>query len=101
MAHRALLALMVTIFMAAGAQAQTNSAKSKGTDVSSVFNPLFDMYCTTCHNQTRKTPGLALDSLKTTDVSENSAVWEKVLRRLRTRRDPPISAPRPEEAVYQ
>jgi Protein of unknown function (DUF1592)/Protein of unknown function (DUF1588)/Protein of unknown function (DUF1585) len=101
MAHRAVLALMVTIVMAAGAQAQTNPAKPKGTDVSAVFNPIFEMYCTTCHNQTRRTAGLALDSLKTTDVSENSAVWEKVLRRLRTRRDPPIGAPRPEEAVYQ
>jgi hypothetical protein len=101
MAHRAVLALMITIVMAAGAQAQTNPAKSKGTDVSGVFTPLFDTYCTTCHNQTRKTANLALDTLKTTDVSENTAVWEKVLRRLRTRRDPPIGAPRPEEAAYQ
>src|SRR3954469_17609213 len=101
MTHRALLALLIILSPAAGAIAQTNSSQSKGTDVSAVFNPLFDKYCTTCHNQTRKTAGLALDMLNTNNVSENAAVWEKVLRRLRTRRDPPIGAVRPEEAMYE
>ncbi len=89
MTHRVLLALLITIVLAAGADAQTNSQKSKGTDVSAVFNPFFQMYCATCHNQSRKTAGLALDTLNTTDVSQDTAVWEKVLLRLRTRRDPP------------
>ena len=101
MTHRVLLALLITIVLAAGADAQTNSPQSKGTDVSAVFNPFFQMYCATCHNQSRKTAGLALDTLNTRDVSEDTAVWEKVLLRLRTRRDPPPGAPRPDEALYQ
>src|SRR5579863_8850839 len=101
MTPRTVLAFVITIFLAAGANAQTNAPKPKGTDVSGVFSPLFNMYCTTCHNQTRKTAGLALDSLNTSDVSENPAIWEKVLRRLRARLDPSIGAPRPDEALYQ
>ena len=78
MTHRVLLSLLITIVLAAGADAQTNSPKSKGTDVSAVFNPFFQMYCATCHNQSQKTAGLALDTLNTRDVSEDTAVWEKV-----------------------
>src|ERR1700704_113587 len=101
MTNRAVLAVVITITLSVGAFAQTNSSKSKGTDVSGVFSPLFNMYCTACHNQTRKTAGLALDSLDTRDVGENSAIWGKVLRRLGARRDPSTGAPHPEEALYQ
>ena len=59
MAQRAILALLITIVLAVGASAQT--------DVSSVFNPLFTNYCTSCHNQSRKVAGLALDSLNTSN----------------------------------
>jgi hypothetical protein len=93
MAYRALFALLISIVLAVSASAQT--------DVSSVFNPLFSSYCTSCHNQTRKIAGLALDSLNTSNVSENTAVWEKLLQRLRARRDPPFGSPHPEGAVYQ
>jgi Protein of unknown function (DUF1592)/Protein of unknown function (DUF1588)/Protein of unknown function (DUF1585) len=80
---------------------QSNSARSGRTDVSGVFDPMFEMYCTTCHNQNRKTAGLTLDSLNTTNVSQDSAVWERILRRLRARRDPPFGMRRPDEGVYQ
>jgi hypothetical protein len=62
---------------------------------------MFETYCTPCHNQNHRTAGLALDSLNTNNVSENTAVWERVLRRLRARRDPPLGARRPDEAAYQ
>lgn len=101
MTRRAVFAWIVTIFLAAGAGAQTSLPKSTGTDVSGVINPMFSMYCTSCHNQNRRTAGLVLDSLNTKDVSENAAAWEKVLRRLRTRRDPPIGSPRPDDAMYE
>jgi hypothetical protein len=59
MAYRAVFALLISIILAVSASAQT--------DVSSVFNPLFTMYCTSCHNQSRKVAGLALDSLNTSN----------------------------------
>ena len=70
------------------------------TDVSSVVSPVFDQYCIRCHNQTLRGV-LALDSLNTKNVGENTAVWENVLRRLRARRDPPVGAARPDDKTYQ
>ena len=100
MTQRLLLALVMTISIAVGAHAQASAPKSKGTDVSAIVNPLFNTYCITCHSETRKTAGLALDSLNARNVSEDAAVWEKILLRLRTRRDPAMGAPRPDERTY-
>ena len=72
-----------------------------GTDVSAVASPLFEEYCIRCHNQTSHVGGLALDTLNTKNVGENTAVWENVLRRLRSRRDPPSGLPRPDQAAFQ
>jgi hypothetical protein len=72
-----------------------------GTDVSAVASPLFEEYCIRCHNQSNRVGGLALDSLNTRNVGENTAVWENVLRRLRARRDPPSGLPRPDQAAFQ
>lgn len=99
MTQRVVLSFALTIFLAAGAAAQP-SVRAAGTDVSTVFSPLLNTYCITCHNQTRKSANLALDALNPGNVIENTALWEKVLLRLRTRRDPPIGAERPGDAAY-
>src|SRR5215471_2863846 len=57
---------------------------------------LLDHYCVSCHNQRLRTANLALDSLSVDDVTANAAVWEKVLRKLRTAAMPPPGMPRPE-----
>lgn len=87
-----------------GAPARFNGkigSQARRADLSAVFNPLFETYCTACHNQRSKSAGLALDGLTASPVSENTDVWEKILRRLRARRDPPLGMRRPDEAVYQ
>jgi Protein of unknown function (DUF1592)/Protein of unknown function (DUF1588)/Protein of unknown function (DUF1585) len=87
-----------------GASARLNAksgAPARGLDLSTVFDPLFETYCIACHNQKTKSAGLALDNLTASPVSENTEVWEKILRRLRARRDPPLGMRRPDEAVYQ
>lgn len=78
-----------------------NGSQVRAADLAAVFNPLFETYCTACHNQRTKSAGLALDNLTSSPVSENTDVWEKIVRRLRARRDPPSGMHRPDEAVYQ
>lgn len=80
---------------------RTVQTRAGRTDVSAVFDPLFETYCVSCHSQNHKTAGLALDNLNTRNISENTAVWERILRRLRARRDPPLGMRRPDEAAYQ
>src|SRR5207244_12242904 len=68
---------------------------------SDLFVAIFETYCISCHNQTRKTAGLSLDTLNTSNVSENTVLWERILLRLRARRDPPYGTHRPDEALFQ
>ena len=55
-------------------------------------------YCVTCHNDTLKTGGLALDRPELADVAAHADVWEKVIRKVRTGMMPPAGVPRPNAA---
>ncbi|HZA37279.1 MAG TPA: DUF1592 domain-containing protein, partial [Vicinamibacterales bacterium] len=58
---------------------------------------LVEKYCVTCHNERAKTGGLVLDPATLHDVPGNSAVWEKVIHKLRLGAMPPQGRPRPDE----
>src|SRR6266850_2496507 len=57
-------------------------------------------YCTTCHNEKLRTAGLLLDKANVGHPADDPAIWEKVLRKLRTREMPPPRMPRPDDAAY-
>src|SRR5262245_13957255 len=57
-------------------------------------------YCVTCHNEKLRTAGLLLDKADIDRPADNSAIWEKVIRKLRTREMPPARMPRPDDATY-
>ena len=78
---------------------QNGSAAGAATTSSS--REVIDRYCVGCHNQRLQTAGLALDTTDTKDVAARADVWEKVVRKLRTRVMPPIGARRPDEPTYQ
>src|SRR5438105_5041051 len=59
-----------------------------------------DRYCVTCHNEKLKTANLLLDKMEVEKVAAEPAVWEKVVRKLRTGAMPPPGAPRPDAATY-
>ena len=61
---------------------------------------VLDRYCVACHNARTLTAGLALDDVDPAHVAEDAAVWEKVLRKLRTATMPPSPRPRPDAATY-
>ena len=56
-------------------------------------------YCVTCHNQTLKTAGLALDTLNLLDVSRNAELLEKIVLKLGSGAMPPATALRPDKAT--
>jgi Protein of unknown function (DUF1592)/Protein of unknown function (DUF1588)/Protein of unknown function (DUF1587)/Protein of unknown function (DUF1585)/Protein of unknown function (DUF1595)/Planctomycete cytochrome C len=57
-------------------------------------------YCVTCHNEKLRTAGLMLDKADIDSPASNTAIWEKVIRKLRTREMPPARMPRPDDATY-
>ena len=62
---------------------------------------LLDRYCVTCHNERRRTGGLALDALDVSRVGEAPDVWERVVLKLRGGMMPPAGRPRPAPAEYE
>ena len=66
----------------------------------SAYREILDTYCVTCHNQRLKTAGLTLDTMDLGGIPAQAPVWEKVVRKLRSRTMPPPGAPRPDAATY-
>ena len=68
--------------------------------VASPERELLDQYCVSCHNDTRRTAGLALDTMDLANVGDGAEVWEKVVTKLRAGMMPPAGRPRPDQASY-
>jgi hypothetical protein len=57
-------------------------------------------YCLGCHNERVKTGGFSLTPATARTPEEAPEVWEKVVRKLRTRSMPPAGLPRPDDHRY-
>ncbi|MEO5926544.1 MAG: DUF1592 domain-containing protein [Bryobacteraceae bacterium] len=62
---------------------------------------LINSYCIGCHSAKAKVGGLVLEGLSLDKVSENAAIWEKVIRKLNGGQMPPQGMPRPQAAAAQ
>src|SRR2546428_4349723 len=71
------------------------NAQSHPSDHRATLN----QYCITCHNQTTKTAGLALDTMDLSAVGRDGETWEKVVRKLRSGMMPPQGAPHPDDTT--
>src|SRR4051794_15885430 len=61
--------------------------------------PAVDRYCAGCHNPQVKAGNVVLSGAD--EIGSHAPVWEKAVRRLRTRSMPPAGLPRPDEASYE
>jgi mono/diheme cytochrome c family protein len=80
----------------AGAALAGTPRVAPATDTAAVLQ----QYCVSCHNDRLKTADLAINLLNLEKVQQNSAAWEKVVRKLRTGTMPPPGSPRPTAEVY-
>ncbi|HVZ23211.1 MAG TPA: DUF1592 domain-containing protein [Vicinamibacterales bacterium] len=62
---------------------------------------MLDRYCVRCHSVSLKSGGLDLASMTGHPVVDSTESWERVVRRLLARRDPPPGLPRPDGATYR
>src|SRR6476469_6693570 len=88
-------AVVAAVVMTAGGQRATLQAPADSGPARAVL----DRYCVTCHNQRTRTAGLTLDRLDLTHVDAQPAIWEAVVRKVRTRAMPPQGMPRPDDAT--
>ncbi len=86
----------LAVAAAGAAWAQPEAAAAEAASARAVL----DRYCVACHNARTLTAGLALDAVDPARVADHAEVWEKVLRKLRTRTMPPAPRPRPDAESY-
>src|SRR5262245_53810203 len=95
------LVLLATIAVSSGVGAdELQQPTSAPPSTASAPSAVFERYCITCHNDKVRSGGLALSSASLSNVGVESQVWEKVVRKLRTRAMPPGGRPRPDETTY-
>ena len=61
---------------------------------------LVNTYCLDCHDNTAREAGLSLEAIVADDAPSHADLWEKVIRKLRTRQMPPVGEPRPDDTAY-
>src|SRR3954469_12003940 len=88
--------------VAAATAAATQNLDRQNERANDTPRALLDKYCVSCHNARLKTAGLLLDrdSVDVEHVGATGALWEKVLRKVRTQAMPPAGARRPTAAEY-
>src|SRR5262245_42545511 len=97
------IATCVVVLSTGWAVVQARSAQTAGSSsaAAAVDRAVIDRYCRTCHNERTKASGLALDTVDPSRPESAPDVWERVVRKLRTRTMPPQGMPRPDEATYR
>jgi mono/diheme cytochrome c family protein len=99
-----LIAVAVVAFTVSRLPVEAQGAQQTVTDGPSAQaeaqQAVLKKYCVTCHNQRRATAGLTLDTAHLERPAARPDVWEKVIRKLRTRSMPPPGSPRPDDASY-
>jgi hypothetical protein len=71
---------------------------SAGPPPSSNERQFLDRYCATCHSERSKSGGLSLVQADLSKPGAQPELWEKVVRKVRTRLMPPPNTPQPSEA---
>ena len=103
MANKAIVVtgVVVALVLAGGGLGGTLFAQTAASATSGASHQeVIDRYCVTCHNGRLKTAGLMLDAADVEHARRDPAVWEKVVRKLRTGLMPPDGRPRPDAATY-
>ena len=80
---------------------ETRQTAHPGPQPGTPQRALLDRYCVVCHNERRRTGGLALDALDVSRVGEAPEVWERVVLKLRGGMMPPAGRPRPAPVEYE
>src|SRR6476660_885953 len=96
---RALTSIGIVLAGAGILLATTLSAKYSAS--AAAHHATLDKYCFRCHGGTAPRAGLNLRLLDFTNLEDNGAKWEKVLRKLRTHEMPPAGRWRPDAATYE
>ena len=102
---RVAVGLAVAVWLAAvSSSAPRAQSQSDTSGATTDLQQAVGKYCAGCHNERARTTatasGVVLDRIDLTRVPENSAMWEKVIRKLRAGAMPPAGMPQPDAATH-
>ena len=91
---RVTVVLAIAVWLAAVSSTAPRAQAQQETEPATAdLERTITKYCATCHNERRRTAatasGVVLDPVDLSRVVENGAMWEKVVRKLRTGAMPP------------
>jgi mono/diheme cytochrome c family protein len=89
------------LFAAIAGVTYSQTPAAKQVSPADAHRQLINTYCIGCHSARAKVGGLVLEGLSLDKVSENAAIWEKVIRKLNGGQMPPQGMPRPQAAASQ
>ena len=92
---------LICVVIVLGGADYLQAMEHDGPESPSTYRAVLDRYCVTCHNEKLKTAGLMLDMMNLSEVSRDTHIWEKVIRKLRTGQMPPSGMPRPDKETYE
>jgi len=100
------MVLVGTVFLPPATLPADNSVSSAPPPHTAPFNQqtvwqTWKIYCDTCHFGPKARGNLNLENLDLANLDEKGGVWEKLLRKLRSREMPPPGMPRPADATYE
>jgi mono/diheme cytochrome c family protein len=100
--RRSLLSWVAITLCAAGLNQSAGQTPSNPAPTpASQYSQTISRYCATCHNEQLKTADLILPQANVEDPAASAPIWEKVVRKLRSRAMPPPGLPRPDDATYE
>ena len=83
----------------AGAGLLQAASQESSSPAPSSHRALVNRYCVVCHNEKLRTAELLLDKADVEIVSQDAAVWEKVVTKLQAGQMPPSGMPRPDQTT--
>ena len=98
---RSTIAAIVAAFIALGlAVAPASFAQDRFSHDADGYRSLVNRYCLDCHDSAEATADLQLETQDMGNLSQDAALWETVITKLRGSMMPPVGEPRPEDATY-
>ena len=87
---------LITAFAAVAQKPPTPKPALAAAPDAAPQQEMIDQYCVMCHSEALKTAGVVLEGLHIDHVGDNTATWERVLRKFGSGQMPPPGMPRPD-----
>jgi len=92
--------LVLSTATGAARLSQSSAGKPAASSASLNTSPaLMNQYCSNCHNADDLAGGMDISKLDIEKIGKDAAVWERIVRKVRTGMMPPSGQPRPTRAV--